>query len=149
MKEPVPTGQITIGDAARATGVSAKAVRLWEAKGLLRGIERTPAGYRQFRDSDLAVMRFIRQAQQLGMTLDDVKSILDMQRAGETPCGRVTQVLDARIAEIDRAMDDLAQLRQSLAMARKEAAERTGGENAAGVCPIIEGRSAKAQRAAP
>lgn len=53
---------MTVGTAAKAAGVSAKAVRLWEAKGLLPPAERTQAGYRLFSNNDVAVLQFIRQA---------------------------------------------------------------------------------------
>jgi DNA-binding transcriptional MerR regulator len=49
----------TIGDVARIAGVSTKAIRFWEERGLLTDIERTPSGYRIFREEDLLTIRFI------------------------------------------------------------------------------------------
>ena len=98
---------MTVGTAATTAGVSAKAVRLWESKGLLPPAERTEAGYRVFTDDDLDVLRFIRQAKTLGLTLPEIKNIIDLQRDGVTPCGRVTELLDTHIAEIDRTLADL------------------------------------------
>lgn len=129
---------MTVGAAAKAAGVSAKAVRLWESKGLLPPAERTEAGYRLFSDDDIAVLRFIRQAKTLGLTLPEIKNIIDLQRDGAAPCGRVTELLDAHIAEIDRTLTELRQLRRSLALARQAAREgQRRGENAV-VCRIIE-----------
>ena len=76
---------MTVGAAAAATGVSAKAVRLWESKGLLPAAARTEAGYRLFTEDDLDVLRFIRQAKALGLTLPEIKDIIDLQRDGATP----------------------------------------------------------------
>ncbi len=129
---------MTVGTAAEAAGVSAKAVRLWESKGLLPPAERTEGGYRLFTDDDLGVLRFIRQAKALGLTLSEIKDIIDLQRDGATPCGRVTDLLDAHIAEIDRTLADLRTLRRSLNTVRRQARESQRRGEHAMVCCIIE-----------
>lgn len=130
--------QMTVGSAAEAAGVSAKAVRLWESKGLLPPAGRTEAGYRIFTDHDVEVLRFIRQAKALDLTLAEIKDILDLQRHGAVPCGRVTGLLDAHITEIDRMLADLRALRRSLATVRRAArVSKRCGEDAV-VCRIIE-----------
>lgn len=91
----------TVGDAAKAVGVSAKAIRIWEAKGLLPAAERADAGYRLFTDDDIGVLRFIRRAKTLGLTLPEIKGILDLHRQGTAPCEKVTALLDAHIRDID------------------------------------------------
>lgn len=129
---------MTVGTAAEAAGISAKAVRLWESKGLLPPAERTEAGYRLFTDDDVAVLRFIRQAKALDLSLVEIKDILDLQRGGAAPCSRVTELLDAHITDIDRTLADLRQLRRSLTTVRRAAREsqRRGEEGV--VCRIIE-----------
>lgn len=129
---------MTVGSAAAAAGVSSKAVRLWESKGLLPPAQRTDTGYRLFTQEDVAVLRFIRQAKTLDLSLAEIKDILDLQRDGAAPCGRVTELLDAHIADIDRTVADLRQLRRSLTTARRAAREsQRRGEDAV-VCRIIE-----------
>lgn len=129
---------MTVGTAAEATGVSAKAVRLWESKGLLPPAERTESGYRIFTDDDLGVLGFIRQAKALDLTLAEIKTILDLQRHGAAPCTRVIELLDTHIADIDQKLADLRQLRRSLVEVRRAAREgRRRGEDAV-VCRIIE-----------
>lgn len=130
---------MTVGTAAEAAGVSPKAVRLWESKGLLPPAERTEAGYRLFAEDDLAVLRFIRQARALGLSLAEIKDILGLQRDGAAPCDRVTEVLDTHIAEIDRTLADLRRLRQSLVSVRSAARETRSRGGTAVVCHIIEG----------
>ena len=132
---------ITVGAAAQAAGVSAKAVRLWESKGLLPPAERTEAGYRIFTDDDLGILRFIRQAKTLGLTLPEIKKIIDLQRGGTTPCGCVTELLDSHIADIDRTLTELRQLRRSLASARQTAREGQRRGQYAVVCQIIENQT--------
>ncbi|GAB3394209.1 heavy metal-responsive transcriptional regulator [Amycolatopsis echigonensis] len=127
----------TVGKAAEAAGLSAKAVRLYEAKGLLPPAERTAAGYRRYRDDDIAVLRFIRQAKTLGLSLNEIRDILDLRRSGTTPCQHVVALLDDRIREIDRTITELRQLRRTLADARADAHQHHA-EHADGVCGIIE-----------
>jgi DNA-binding transcriptional MerR regulator len=119
----------TVGAAAKAVGVSAKAVRIWEAKGLLPPPARTEAGYRLFSDDDIAILRFILRARTLGLTLPEIKDVLDLHRQGTAPCDQVTVLLDQHIRDIDRAIADLQALRTSLAAALKAARidRRRGG----------------------
>ncbi|MCP3818822.1 heavy metal-responsive transcriptional regulator [Streptomyces sp. A3M-1-3] len=129
---------MTVGKAADLVGVSAKAIRLWEARGLIPRASRTESGYRLFDEADLEVLRFIRRAKTLGLTLEEINDILDLQRGGAQPCGRVTEMLDAHLLRIDRRLAELQQLRQVLLGARRAAdrTRRTGGE--AVVCQAIE-----------
>lgn len=130
--------QYTAGQAAQQAGVTRKAIRIYETKGLLPPAERTHAGYRLFTADDIAVLQFIRQAKTLGLTLAEIGDILDLQRGGAQPCGRVTQLLDTHLTQIDRTLADLRQLRKSLLAARRTAEQtrRMGGE--AVICRIIE-----------
>lgn len=89
-------------------------------------------------DDDLDVLRFIRQAKALDLTLAEIKDIIDLQRGGATPCDRVTALLDSHIADIDRTMADLHDLRHTLTEARRTTqASAHRGEHAM-VCHIIE-----------
>jgi MerR family copper efflux transcriptional regulator len=132
----------TIGDAAKAIGVSAKAIRIWEAKGLLAPAERTQAGYRLFSDDDIAILRFILRARTLGLTLSEIKDILDLHRHGMAPCDQVTALLDKHIRDIDRAIADLRALRRSLAAALQTARSDQRRGQTATVCRIIESPTA-------
>lgn len=130
--------EMTVGAVAEAAGVSAKAVRLWESKGLLPSVQRTEAGYRVFSQDDVDVLLFIRQAKALDLTLVEIKEILDLQRCGATPCDRVTTLLDAHVAEIDRKLSDLRAMRRTLVEGRQAARHsKRRGEDAV-VCRIIE-----------
>jgi DNA-binding transcriptional MerR regulator len=128
---------VTVGRAAALTGLTPKAVRLYERKGLLPEAERTESGYRLFTADDLDVLHFIRRAKALGLTLDEIKDVLDLQRGGEQPCKRVTAMLDAHITEIDRKIADLRRLRRCLLTARRAATTaRRAGQDAV-ICRII------------
>lgn len=125
---------VTVGQAARAAGITPKAARLYEAKGLLPRAERSDAGYRLYTDDDIATLRFIRQARTLGLRLDEVSDILDTRRDGTAPCHHVLRLIDQHVGDIDRTIGELRQLRAALVQTRKTAAQATTGD----VCGIIE-----------
>lgn len=129
---------VTVGTAAELAGVSRKAIRLWEARGLLPQTERTAAGYRLFDEADLEVLRFIRRAKALGLSLEEINEILDLQRGGGHPCTRVTQLLDEHLHQIEQTMAELRQLRHALLSARRAADQARDAGNASVVCQIIE-----------
>src|SRR5713226_2295229 len=138
MSRSVDDELFTIGQAATATGLSPKAIRLYESKGLLPPAERTDAGYRLFDEDDIAVLRFIRQAKALGLHLREIQDVLELQRGGRQPCQRVIELLDRRIDDIDQTIAQPAQLRRALASARRSARSSQRQGRRAVVCRIIE-----------
>ncbi len=134
----VPQKLMTVGRAARRAGLTPKAVRLYENKGLLDPTPRTEAGYRLYQDADVEVLRFVRQARALGLNLAEVREIIDLQRRGAQPCGRVLGIVESRLKEVDQALRDLRALRRTLRRAEQAAKDgQTRGETAV-VCRIIE-----------
>lgn len=129
---------LTVGEAAEAVGVSCKAIRVWEARGLIPQAERTASGYRKFAETDLAPMRFIRQAKALGLTLGEIREVLDLRHAGANPCGRVVEAIDTHVATIDQAIADLVQLRHTLTLAKDCADTACPAGETGMVCHIIE-----------
>jgi len=83
---------LTVGQVAEAAGVTAKAVRLYEARGLLPPAARSAAGYRVFDESDVDTVRFIRRARSLGLSLDAAAEILATRRSGKVPCARTGEL---------------------------------------------------------
>jgi MerR family copper efflux transcriptional regulator len=129
---------LTIGEVAKQTGLSPKAIRLYETQGLIPAPERTQAGYRAYVEHDLALLRFIGQARALDLRLEEIKEILELQQASGQPCGRVLELLDTHIAGIDQTIRALQELRATLVQARDTAeASSRRGEDAV-VCRLIE-----------
>ena len=130
--------RLAIGQAAKRTSLSQKAIRLYEARGLLPATARTEAGYRTYSQHDISVLRFIRRARSLGLRLEEIKQIIDLEQGGTQPCSQVLQLVGEHIREIDRTIADLRALRRTLVEVRDAAvASDQRGEDAV-VCRIIE-----------
>lgn len=128
---------LTIGQAAKAAGLTRKAVRVYEARGLLPAAERTSAGYRLYDQRDVELLIFIRRARTLGLHLDDIRDVLAIRAGGTPPCPTVRNLLHARIAEIDATIAELLALRDTLTDTRQRADDCTDNTPAT-VCGIID-----------
>jgi MerR family transcriptional regulator, copper efflux regulator len=135
-------GPITVGQAARRSGLTQKAIRLYEMRGLLPPAQRTESGYRTYTQQEVALLRFIRRAKSLGLRLEEIREIIDLERGGTQPCDKVLQLLGAHIQEIDRTVRDLRALRKSLMQARDAAAASDERGEDVVICRIIEGPQA-------
>lgn len=124
----------TTSEAAKAAGVTARAVRLYESKGLCATVDRTPSGYRVFADEDVANLRFVRCARHLGLSLDAIAEIMALADEGASPCEHACALLAQRVSEIDAAIADLQHLRTRIVTART--ADVAGV--AASHCAVIE-----------
>lgn len=128
--------RLKIGELARRSDVSAKAIRFYEAAGVLPPPARGANGYRLYSGDAVDLLRFVKQAQGLGLTLAEVKEIVAIRQGGRPPCGHVYQLLREKARELDRKFHDLLALRRrirrSLAVWGRRPTRR------AAVCPHIE-----------
>src|SRR5215813_5203177 len=98
---------LLIGEVAAKSGISRKALRLYESAGILPTARRTASGYRVYSDDALSVVAFVRQAQRLGFTLDEIKNVVAMKRSGRAPCPHVRDLVRRKADELDRRLTDL------------------------------------------
>ena len=103
-----------IGELADAAGVTSQAVRFYERKGLLPEAERGANGYRVYDESTLARLRFIDVAQAAGLTLSEIRSIIDLRDDGTVPCAHVATLIDSKIADVRARIAHLAALQAEL-----------------------------------
>lgn len=137
-----------IGELAGRAGVNPKTVRYYESIGVLPEPPRTPSGYRDYDDGYVGRLTFIRTAQRLGITLDEVKEVLAFRERGEAPCAYVRGVLDTQVRDIDRRIRELHELRDQLVELAAAADDLPPA--AAGVtCQLIEHVRQKAATAQP
>jgi DNA-binding transcriptional MerR regulator len=107
-----------IGELAAAAGTTSKTLRFYEERGLLPPPERAANGYREYGSASVARLDFIRRGRVAGLTLAQIREVIDIRDAGEAPCDHVHQLLTARIADIDRQIVDLQDLRATLVRRR-------------------------------
>lgn len=103
-----------VGQLARQAGVKSDTVRFYERAGLLPHPERTAAGYRAYPPKAANRLRFIRQAQVLGLSLGEIKRVLRMRDSGKLPCDFVIELAQRRLREVERELADLEGVRDSL-----------------------------------
>lgn len=108
---------MNIGQASKASGVTAKMIRYYESVGLIRPADRTNANYRDFSDRDVNELRFIKRARTLGFSVEEITRLLELWRDRSRPSREVKAIalkhvadLDARIAEMQAMADTLRHL---------------------------------------
>ena len=104
-----------IGELAASAGVPVKTLRYWEQVGVLEAPSRTPSGYREYSPGAGDQVRFIRSAQAVGLSLDQIRGIIALRSQGVTPCGHVQELLQRQLDELDVAMTHLAEIRAEVA----------------------------------
>lgn len=106
---------IRIGELARRAGVAPSALRFYEAAGLLPAADRTPAGYRLYAPELAGRLDFIRRAQALGLSLSEIKELLDSGSAGpDADHDRLRHAVAHKLADVERRTADLLALRSEL-----------------------------------
>lgn len=109
---------VTVKELARRAGVADHVVRFYARAGLIRATRQAANGYRQFAIAEAKRIRFIRAAQSLGFTLAEVKEVFRHSRRGETPCPRVRDIIDLRLAENRERLESVRALQDRMQRAR-------------------------------
>jgi DNA-binding transcriptional MerR regulator len=133
---------LKIGDVSRQTGIGIETLRFYEKSGLLDKPARTYSGYRMYSSDVLDRLSFIKRAQVLGFSLDEIRKVIDDARRGHSPCEEVREIVRKRLDELDRRMQEMARYRKELAETLEEwdRAGRAPGH----ICGLIE--SARVER---
>jgi DNA-binding transcriptional MerR regulator len=130
---------LLIGEIAKRSGVSRKALRLYEAAGILPAPRRTVVGYRIFGEADLHRLEFIREAKTLGLTLEAIRELIVAARRpgnGSTRT-RVLDMLDTRILQTTTQIAALKRLRKELKRRRTALARRPPRRDGRGYCTCL------------
>lgn len=103
-----------IGQIAEQSGIPIRTIRYYEELGLLKSAGRTEGGFRQFSPQLVTRLAFIKRAQSLGLSLEEIGEILKVYDQGELPCGEVKHKLEDKLLEIDHQIEQLLTLQAEL-----------------------------------
>lgn len=130
-------GKYKIGEVAKLSGIGIETLRFYEKSGLLDRPSRTPSGYRVYDAAIIDRLSFIKKAQVLGFTLEEIRELISHKRAGESPCGHVRAKVKSRLAELDERIRQMTLYRDELAAELKQWEKKR--ESTGHVCGLIEG----------
>jgi DNA-binding transcriptional MerR regulator len=129
-----------IGQVAQETGLSIDTIRFYEKQGLLKRSPRTEGGFRLFGTSDIETLKFVRKAQELGFSLNEIRELLIL-RADQVPaCSHVKELLDQKLMAVQRKIAQLQNLGRSLkgALQKCKRELKTSVPEHEECCPVIE-----------
>ncbi|MFB6262452.1 MAG: MerR family DNA-binding protein [Bradymonadaceae bacterium] len=126
----------TIGTLAEQAGVDVETIRYYQRIDLIDKPPKPTQGWREYPDETLKRLRFIKRAQSLGFTLDEIGTLLELDdRAGDEPVRReMREFVDRKLDEIRAKIRDLKQIEGSLSGLAEACVDEDGG----GTCPILE-----------
>jgi MerR family transcriptional regulator, copper efflux regulator len=128
---------LTTAKLAREGGVNVETIRYYERHGLLPKVPRTATGYRQFSTDHAVRLRFIRRAQELGFTLNEIKDLLAIRVKPGSGCADVRRRAEAKIASVDEKIRHLQAIREALFQITATCSGRGPATN----CSILEALS--------
>lgn len=124
---------MTIGTVAEAAGVNVPTVRYYERRGIIPEPPRTPSGYRQYDETVVDRIRFIRRAQDLGFALEEIEDLLGLRVDDPASCGRVEAATRSKLTSVETKIRELERLRTILSRLVRACAER----EKTSACPVL------------
>lgn len=105
---------MNIGQAAAASGVSAKMIRHYESVGLFPEARRTESGYRQYSDKDVNTLRFVRHSRDLGFSIEQIRELLGLWQNRRRPSRQVKALAQEHIQELEQKLQELQAMKATL-----------------------------------
>lgn len=124
---------MNIGQAAKASGISAKMIRYYESVDLIPPARRSASGYRVYAEADVHALKFIHRARRLGFSVDQMRNLLSLWRDRSRSSADVKAVALAHVAELDEKIEALQTMRETL----QHLAGHCHGDDRPD-CPILE-----------
>ncbi len=130
---------LTVNQLAKSSGVPAHVARYYLRIGLIQPAGQRENGYRVFAARDVALLRFVRMAKQLGYTLNEIGRIISHAEHGESPCPDVREIIRNRIQENRQKIDDMIKLQERMEHAVATWDEMPDGmPDGDSICHLIE-----------
>jgi MerR family transcriptional regulator, Zn(II)-responsive regulator of zntA len=138
-KDTIPRGSLHVAELAEQTGVTPATIRYYARTGILRPSREPVNGYRCFSDADRHRVNFVRQAQALGLTLGDIKRVLETIDHGEMPCDQVQALVQDRLTGLQEKIAELEATEEHIQQALATWQDISDLTPALGeLCPLIE-----------
>ena len=131
--DAIGRGLLDIGRASKASGVSVKMIRHYEAIGLLKNVARTYANYRVYGESDVHTLRFVKRARALGFSMEDIRELLALWQNKSRPSASVKKIAGGHMQGLKRRIVEL----QSMVATLEHLTHHCHGDNRPD-CPILE-----------
>jgi DNA-binding transcriptional MerR regulator len=129
---------VFIGEVSRQTGLSVHAIRFYETEGLLREPARTDSGYRVFSPQTVDQLRFIRKAQELGFSLDEIRELLVLKDRSTNACSHVKSLVEEKLATVREKLRELEAIEKDLKGVLAECKrELKHSHPRGGRCPVL------------
>lgn len=128
-----------IGQVAQQTGLSIDTIRFYEKQGLLQRSPRTEGGFRLFGLSDVETLKFVRRAQELGFSLNEIRELLILRSEHVPACSHVKDLLERKLISVVKKITELQRLERSLKLALRKCKQelKTSAPGHPECCPVI------------
>ena len=139
-----------IGQVANATGLSIDTIRFYEKQGLLKRSPRTEGGFRLFGAGDIETLKFVRKAQELGFSLNQIRELLILRADHVPACSHIKELLDQKLTAVEQKIKELRSLELSLKRALRKCKRelKTTAPGHENCCPVLEEITRAARREA-
>lgn len=133
------SAQMQIGTLSRESGLSIDAIRFYEKQRLLQSPRRSAGGFRLFGEEQVSALRFIKSAQELGFSLEEIRELLALRGDAGRACPKMQGVLLAKLVSIEEKIASLAAIRSEVkaALRKCEAALGEAASSAPASCPVL------------
>lgn len=122
------------GELAKRAGVNVETLRFYERKGLLPEPPRRQSGVREYPEESVTRIRFIKRAQELGFSLDEIQELLALRVRPDTPCAEIKSRAEKKIADVKQKIADLRVIERAL----NKLTTSCTGQGPLSHCPILE-----------
>jgi DNA-binding transcriptional MerR regulator len=122
-----------IGELAKRSHIGIETIRYYEREGLLLAPQRRPSGYRQYDESTVERLEYIRRAKGLGFTLAEIRELLELSFVASAGCDHIRQRAEAKVADIDEKVRSLQLMKRSLG----KIVQQCRTKNSTDDCPLV------------
>jgi len=132
-----------IRDVAASAGLTPQAIRFYEQLGLIEKPQRTSGGYRVYSAETVERVRFIKDAQKLEFSLEEIREVIRLKYSGQSPCDCVRKMLNGKLRDLKDQIKQMDQMRREIATCLRASRNRARLPHSVSlICPIVQNNRA-------